>query len=110
MKKRRATVLVVASLIVLWSMFNVIIALVNRFSPNAGTQNERFAEALLIFYGLIVVLVPLFSWLILKLAWFQPIKDDEFHCPECGYNMHGLKVTKCPECGAEFTIDQLKNG
>jgi DNA-directed RNA polymerase subunit RPC12/RpoP len=29
-------------------------------------------------------------------------------CPSCGYNLRGLKEAKCPECGAEFTLDQLK--
>jgi hypothetical protein len=28
-------------------------------------------------------------------------------CPTCGYNLTGLKGTRCPECGSEFTLDQL---
>jgi hypothetical protein len=28
-------------------------------------------------------------------------------CPTCGYNLTGLKGTRCPECGNEFTLDQL---
>ena len=28
-------------------------------------------------------------------------------CPTCGYDMTGLKGTRCPECGSEFTIDEL---
>ena len=28
-------------------------------------------------------------------------------CPTCGYDMTGLKSTRCPECGSEFTIDEL---
>jgi hypothetical protein len=28
-------------------------------------------------------------------------------CPTCGYNLTGLKATRCPECGTEFTLDQL---
>lgn len=28
-------------------------------------------------------------------------------CPNCGYNMTGLRTTICPECGATFTIDEL---
>ena len=28
-------------------------------------------------------------------------------CPTCGYNMSGLKGTRCPECGSEFTLDAL---
>lgn len=28
-------------------------------------------------------------------------------CPDCGYNLTGLKEAKCPECGAAYTLDQL---
>jgi hypothetical protein len=28
-------------------------------------------------------------------------------CPLCGYNLAGLRDTRCPECGSTFTLDQL---
>ncbi len=28
-------------------------------------------------------------------------------CPDCGYNLTGLREAKCPECGAAYTLDQL---
>ena len=28
-------------------------------------------------------------------------------CPSCGYNLTGLKEARCPECGAQYTLDQL---
>ncbi|MBL1216875.1 MAG: hypothetical protein D8M59_05205 [Planctomycetes bacterium] len=28
-------------------------------------------------------------------------------CPNCGYNMTGLGVSLCPECGAKYTLDEL---
>lgn len=28
-------------------------------------------------------------------------------CPNCRYDMTGLREAKCPECGATFTLDQL---
>ena len=28
-------------------------------------------------------------------------------CPTCGYNLTGLREAKCPECGSQFTLDQL---
>ena len=28
-------------------------------------------------------------------------------CPTCGYNLTGLKESRCPECGTQFTLDQL---
>ncbi|MBI1338401.1 MAG: hypothetical protein GC164_15775 [Phycisphaera sp.] len=32
---------------------------------------------------------------------------SELPCPECGYNLAGLREAKCPECGCTFTLDQL---
>jgi hypothetical protein len=32
---------------------------------------------------------------------------DALTCPTCGYNLTGLRGTRCPECGNEFTLDQL---
>lgn len=28
-------------------------------------------------------------------------------CPTCGYNLTGLHEARCPECGSQFTLDQL---
>jgi len=28
-------------------------------------------------------------------------------CPKCDYRLIGLKQLRCPECGMEFTIDEL---
>jgi len=28
-------------------------------------------------------------------------------CPFCGYNLSGLREARCPECGANFTLDEL---
>ncbi len=28
-------------------------------------------------------------------------------CPNCGYNLTGLKQSICPECGTQYTLDQL---
>lgn len=32
---------------------------------------------------------------------------DSVVCPTCGYNLTGLKEPRCPECGTQFTLDQL---
>ena len=31
-------------------------------------------------------------------------------CPSCGYNMTGLYEARCPECGSQYTLDQLLAG
>ena len=28
-------------------------------------------------------------------------------CPTCGYNLTGLREARCPECGSQYTLDQL---
>jgi hypothetical protein len=32
---------------------------------------------------------------------------DAIVCPNCGYNLTGLAGTRCPECGSQYTIDEL---
>jgi hypothetical protein len=32
---------------------------------------------------------------------------DAVTCPTCGYNLTGLKESRCPECGSQFTLDQI---
>jgi len=31
-------------------------------------------------------------------------------CPACGYNMTGLNLATCPECGAKYSLDELMAG
>lgn len=33
--------------------------------------------------------------------------DRVFPCPKCGYDLKGLAMARCPECGTEFTLDEL---
>ncbi len=35
--------------------------------------------------------------------------SDAVSCPVCGYNLTGLRETRCPECGTQYTVDQLLN-
>jgi hypothetical protein len=32
---------------------------------------------------------------------------DVLICPTCGYNLTGLRESRCPECGASFTLNEL---
>jgi hypothetical protein len=51
------------------------------------------------------------------LIWFtEPASARRFEsaddsrpvtCPKCGYNMTGLKQARCPECGTQYTLDEL---
>jgi len=33
--------------------------------------------------------------------------DNALICPNCGYNLTGLTTCTCPECGSEYTLDEL---
>jgi hypothetical protein len=35
---------------------------------------------------------------------------DVLACPTCGYNMTGLRESRCPECGIEYTLNELFAG
>ena len=62
------------------------------------------------------VVAPL-SWLLLTVyAWRETRAErgpraaesaGPIACPECDYDLTGLKGTRCPECGTEFTLDEL---
>ena len=55
-------------------------------------------------------------WLILTtFIWRESAKERSertsgvatLTCPTCGYNLTGLQGTRCPECGTQFTVDEL---
>jgi DNA-directed RNA polymerase subunit RPC12/RpoP len=58
------------------------------------------------------------TWLVgTTLAWretaseraqrIQGTSGDALACPTCGYNLTGLRGTRCPECGTDFTLQEL---
>lgn len=42
-----------------------------------------------------------------RLQRLSAVGVDTLACPICGYNLTGLRESRCPECGAGFTLDQL---
>jgi hypothetical protein len=42
-----------------------------------------------------------------RLERLKTYGTDAVCCPVCGYNMTGLREARCPECGGQFTIDEL---
>lgn len=39
---------------------------------------------------------------------FSPGRDIGEYCEECGYNLHGLRTPRCPECGTHFDPSRLE--
>jgi len=68
-------------------------------------------------YGLSCIIAPM-GWLMgTILVWRETKAEraarisgtnaDAVTCPTCGYNLTGLSDTRCPECGAKFTLNEL---
>ncbi len=81
----------------------------------ATTVTHIHDESFGIFIGGLVA-IPL--WLITTiLLWKETALEraerirqsasDVLFCPRCGYNMTGLHLARCPECGAQYTLNQL---
>jgi hypothetical protein len=57
------------------------------------------------------------AWIILTIFVWREATDeraerlrgsrDAVVCPNCGYNLTGLSGTRCPECGRQYTINEL---
>lgn len=65
------------------------------------------AVCLLVAAGTMFVWLPLVDRLRYGRALFTPEDHIDVRCPNCAYSMIGLNETRCPECGATFTIDEL---
>lgn len=66
---------------------------------------------------ILAITLPLSAWgawmITTLLFWrFHPVVlpgriDDCLRCRSCGYSLRGLYATRCPECGAQPTLDEL---
>ena len=81
----------------------------------AGAAVYAFVDDFAVFLGTAVA--PL-VWLICTvLIWRETPAErrerlrasgrDNVVCPTCGYTLTGLTATRCPECGSQFTLDEL---
>jgi hypothetical protein len=49
----------------------------------------------------------LVAWLVLRVRLGPVVLQDGSLCPACGYSLRGCVVQRCPECGREFTFQEL---
>ena len=60
--------------------------------------------------ALCVGLVLLVVFLIWRDGYIRGWRTARVHpprCPGCGYNLSGLRQCRCPECGKEYTLEEL---
>jgi hypothetical protein len=74
---------------------------------------HRDEEFLMGAVGFLSAAVVILVWLptVQRLLRGRPVVGPDdlvlVNCPRCGYSLIGLRNLRCPECGAEFTIDEL---
>ena len=73
-------------------------------------RDEDLLIAALVLLGLtgtVFVWLPIVFHLQCRRRIFGPDNLVRVNCPTCGYSLIGLRDLRCPECGSEFTIDEL---
>ena len=55
----------------------------------------------------LVLLVVFLIWRDGYIRGWRAARDKPPTCPKCKYNMSGLTQCRCPECGAEYRLDEL---
>jgi len=55
-----------------------------------------------------VVLVCVLVWLLVRLTLPKFVMQDGTLCPGCAYCLIGVTEMRCPECGREFTYDEIE--
>jgi len=103
-----------------WSKFRVVatiltVPLAVLVAVLIGSPLRILDEGLATFVG---SLTAIFLWVTATIfIWTETSRErrerigsnrpDVVSCPTCGYNLTGLRQLTCPECGDQFTLDEL---
>jgi len=72
-------------------------------------DEEILIGALVMLAGAVALLIWMSA--LLRYRRGKPVLDADnlvdVRCPQCEYSLIGLRSLRCPECGSEFTIDEL---
>ena len=69
-------------------------------------------EVVCLFLGVLLIVVPAVLYAFAawrsgkRTAWRRRRRPFPI-CPLCGYAMRGLTHARCPECGTQYTLEQL---
>ena len=112
MKKRiklNRVIITISGMAILLCLANIAMGLLTIFKFDPASSEYEDGQAMILAGGSLLLAVPLITWLALQLLKYLPTQQKpEICCPKCEYNMRGLTEAKCPECGEQFTLDQLK--
>ena len=96
-----ATALITAGTLLVSAALGVFIALVAN-EPEIGWFTFALASCVLWLVGICV------AWRTSRGKLADAGGGGEgVACPDCGYSLRGLTATRCPECGSQYTLDQL---
>ncbi len=79
-------------------------------------EGELTGDDELVIFGLIMVGIAgtILVWIppLYRMSRGRPVVNTgdglaNVHCPACNYRMVGLHESRCPECGASYTLDEL---
>ena len=81
-------------------------------AESALQGGEELVIAGVIFLGLAALVLTWIIALRYRGPWGRPARNAQdglldVLCPGCGYRMVGLRESRCPECGADYTLDEL---
>jgi hypothetical protein len=57
--------------------------------------------------GVTVLALVWFVWRFGYAAGWRTARQAAPQCPRCGYSFVGLTQCRCPECGTEFSLDEI---
>jgi len=73
----------------------------------AGRWIQAGVIVLVVLTAALTLLAVFLIWRDGYLRGWRAARSSPPTCPRCGYNLSGLTHCRCPECGAEFALDQL---
>lgn len=88
-----------------------VLRIAHRLSPDIGFWKFHLGHAESFQFLFVYLVAYAGPWLLIALyAWrvpMRPLPDDgspfpRHYCDRCGYNLHGLASTQCPECGSRL--------
>ena len=98
-------VVVIFASILIGGIFGVLVALP---LPGHMLDFAAFAGSVLsIFLALAGFIITIRETPLERTARLRGVGVSRVQCPACNYDMTGLHITDCPECGGKFTIEEF---